>query len=205
MAGPTAHPEATRCVAKEPEGPEGISERMHASSRAALRPFGRAAALLTCAAVLSPVAPARAECAPPDPLFVRLVPTAHANGATGSVDLRFAPSPFGVTLTRDGHHDLALEMRVEGMRLAAGTVAVAWAATPDLGDVVRLGTLGEDGTLEGRIALNKFLVFVTAETDPDAERWNGPVLLRGASPSGRMHSMAGHGPFEGEPCAVIGF
>jgi hypothetical protein len=71
--------------------------------------------------------------------------------------------------------------------------------------VIKLGTLAEDGTLEGSISLNKFLVFLTAESAADVERWSGPVLLRGSSPSGRMHSMAGHGPFEGEPCAVVGF
>lgn len=171
-------------------------------------------AVLAAFATILAAAPAAAASAhgstacpatPPDPLFIRLVPTANANGASGEVDLRFAQSPFGVTLTRDGNHDFALEMRVHGLELPAGAVAVAWAATPDLGTVVRLGELSTDGTLEGRIALNKFLVFLTAETNPEVERWSGPVLLRGSSPSGRMHSMAGHGPFESEPCAVIGF
>lgn len=164
-------------------------------------------AVLWAAPALAATARPGAACpaSPPDPLFIRLVPTAHANGASGEVDLRFAQSPFGVTLTRDGKHDFALEMRVEGLDPPSGTVPVAWAASPDLGTVVRLGALAEDGTLNGRVALNKFLVFVTAETDPSVERWTGPVLLRGSSPSGRMHSMAGHGPFEGEPCAVIGF
>jgi hypothetical protein len=79
------------------------------------------------------------------------------------------------------------------------------AATPDLGQVRRLGVLGADGTLEARIAPHTYLVVLPAEDDPEVQRWTGPVLLRGSSPSGRMHSMAGHGPFEGEPCAVIGF
>jgi hypothetical protein len=64
---------------------------------------------------------------------------------------------------------------------------------------------GAYGTLLARIANNMFLVFHTAEADRVVQRWTGPVLLRGSSPSGRMHSMAGHGPFVGEPCAVIGF
>jgi hypothetical protein len=65
--------------------------------------------------------------------------------------------------------------------------------------------LGADGTPEARIAHNTSHLFHPVEADPEVQRWTGPVLLRGSSPSGRMHSMAGHGPFEGEPCAVIGF
>jgi hypothetical protein len=168
----------------------------------------RGLAALVAAALVGtpPSAPADAFCgSPPDPMLIRLVPTANANGAAGEVRLHFAASPFGVSATRDGRHDFALDLKVEGLSAPAGTTVVVWAAAPDLGDVRRLGVLGADGTLESRISLNKFLVFLTAEADPGVERWTGPVLLRGSSPSGRMHSMAGHGPFEGEPCGVIGF
>ena len=54
---------------------------------------------------------------------------------------------------------------------------------------------------------NKFLVFVTlepAEATGEA-RWQGPVVMRGLSRSGLMHTMAGHGPYEQEPCAVYGY
>jgi hypothetical protein len=164
-------------------------------------------AAITAAAFAGAPAPidGPACAAPPDPMLIRLVPTANANGASGEVRLHFAASPFGVSATRDGRHDFSLALVVEGLSPPPGTTVVVWAATPDLGQVRRLGVLGADGTLEARIALNKFLVFLTAEDDPEVQRWTGPVLLRGSSPSGRMHSMAGHGPFEGEPCAVIGF
>ena len=149
--------------------------------------------------------PASACLLPPDPMGFRLVPTPRANAATGTVDMVFAPSPFGVSTTRDGHHDFELEVVVEGLTVPDGTSAVVWATSPNLGDVRKLGVLGADGRLEARISLNKFLVFLTAEEDPEIDRWSGPVLLRGSSPTGRMHSMAGHGPFQGEPCNVIGF
>jgi hypothetical protein len=50
-------------------------------------------------------------------------------------------------------------------------------------------------------------VIITLEPSADdlGERWQGPVVLRGMSRSGMMHTMAGHGPFETEPCAVYGF
>lgn len=138
-----------------------------------------------------------------DPFTVDLVPTAAANGARGTVGLRFADSPFGVTVTGDGHH--AYRAQVETSGLPKGRALVVWAATPALDEVVRLGVLDDDGRLAAQIALNKFLVFVTAEASPLIERWSGPILLRGISPSGRMHTMAGHGPFQGEPCGNVGF
>ena len=145
-------------------------------------------------------------CAPagPDPFLVDLVPTAHANGAHGAVTMRFAQSPFGVSVTDDGHHVYHAEVRTSGLA-AGGDALVVWAATPSLDEVKKLGTLSADGTLAGTIAFNKFLVFVTAEASADVARWAGPILLRGISPSGRMHTMAGHGPFQGESCAKWGF
>jgi hypothetical protein len=155
----------------------------------------------TAAAVSGPVCRSFAG---PDPFEVTLVPTAHANGARGRVDLRFAPSPFGVTVSPDGHHRYDALVETTGVR-PDGRALVVWAATPDLDRVQKLGTLDSAGRLAARIAFNKFLVFVTAEASADVERWAGPILLRGISPSGRMHTMAGHGPFQGEPCAKWGF
>jgi hypothetical protein len=151
-------------------------------------------------------AAAGARCAPagPDPFLIDLVPTAHANGARGAVAMRFAESPFGVSVTDDGRHVYHAEIRTSGLA-AAGDALVVWAATPSLDEVKKLGTLSAAGTLAGTIAFNKFLVFVTAEASADVSRWAGPILLRGISPSGRMHTMAGHGPFQGESCAKWGF
>ena len=65
--------------------------------------------------------------------------------------------------------------------------------------------LDAEGRLTATITYNKFLVFVTAEASADVERWAGPILLRGASASARMHTMAGHGPFMTESCRSWGF
>jgi len=35
--------------------------------------------------------------------------------------------------------------------------------------------------------------------------WTGPVVMRGMSRSGLMHTMAGHGAFEQENCAAYGY
>jgi len=142
----------------------------------------------------------------PDPFLVRLVPTARANGASGVVRMHFAPSPFGVTVTVDGHHDYGADVETAGLPDPAGAAAlVVWAATPSLDQVTRLGVLDGAGRVSGTIAYNKFLVFVTAEPSADVARWSGPILLRGASASARMHSMVGHGPFSSESCNEWGF
>lgn len=143
-------------------------------------------------------------CTPgPDPFTVRLVPTAHANGADGTVQLTFAESPYGVAVTADGHHRYRARVTTSGLA-GRDSALVVWAATPELDQVRNLGTLAADGTLaDAEIAFNKFLVFVTAEADAGTTRWAGRILLRGISPSGRLHTMAGHGPFQGESCGGV--
>ncbi len=47
------------------------------------------------------------------------------------------------------------------------------------------------------------MVFVSEEATADVQRWQGPILLRGLSPSGRLHTMAGHGPFEDVSCQQV--
>ncbi len=47
---------------------------------------------------------------------------------------------------------------------------------------------------------NKFIVFVTAESAADAESWSQEFYFSALSPSSRMHTMVGHGPFSSEPC-----
>ena len=72
--------------------------------------------------------------------------------------------------------------------------------------MVRIGTLDDTHRIRGEVAWNKFLVVVSLEDEPDAvARWSGPIVLRGLSRSGMMHTMAGHGPYSSEPCATYGY
>lgn len=131
-----------------------------------------------------------------EPIRMPLTPTRAGLGAAGHLELVMAASPFGITVEADGHHVYDVTIRVERLRRRPHELYVAWATTPELDRVVRLGVLGEDGTVHGRLAWNKFLVLVSAETEADGERWRGPILLTGLSPSGLMHTMRGHGIFE---------
>ncbi len=136
----------------------------------------------------------------PEPKRVELTPSARAPGARGVMEVGMAASPYGVAVDPDGSYRLRVEVTAEGLRSRDGVHHVVWAATPELDRHVRLGTLGPEGRVAGELAWNKFLVFVTAESSPEPESWSGEILLSGLSPSGRMHTMAGHGPFSGEPC-----
>jgi hypothetical protein len=114
--------------------------------------------------------------------------------------LLMSRSPYGVTVDANG--SFAYEVTVEALQLrrSPGFSYVVWAATPELDRVAKLGLLEESNRVTGRVSWNKFLVFVSRETSPDAEAWAGPILLTGLSPSGRLHTMAGHGPFEDADC-----
>ncbi len=135
-----------------------------------------------------------------DPTEVTMTSSGRAPGASGVLRLRIASSPVGLALAEDGSYRYEVRVRAEGLRGRPGTHHVVWAATPELDRHVRIGTLGEDGSASGEVDWNKFLVFVTAEKRPDPSSWSQRILLSATSPSGRMHTMAGHGPFSGEPC-----
>jgi hypothetical protein len=114
-----------------------------------------------------------------------------------------ARSPFAMAVTADGRlvYDLALEARgLADPGVHAGAMAyVAWVATSGLEQVDRIGTLGPDGRVTGRTALNKFIVLVTAERSRAPERRTGPVIMRGVSPSSLLQSFRGHAFFERDP------
>ncbi len=135
-----------------------------------------------------------------DPAVVRMSSSGRAPGASGTVRIRLASSPTGLALAGDGSYRHEVRVEADGLRGGAGVLHVAWAATPELDRHLRIGALGEDGAASGEVTWNKFLVFVTAERRPDPEAWSQRILLSALSPSGRMHTMAGHGPFSGEPC-----
>ena len=152
--------------------------------------------------------PSGAEDAPSRDLYcLDLLPTPRAGEARGTAQLAPAPSPFGAPLTRDGRFRYRLSLKLEGLP-EPGTLGpygtfVAWAAAPDLRPMIRLGEVGEGKRELRTVALNKFLVLVSAERSGDVREREGPVLLRARSPSMRMqpHSvpfafMRGEGPRE---------
>lgn len=149
--------------------------------------------------------------APPEYYAIELVTTRRVVGtgrATGTAEVTFAPSPFGVALAPDGSYLFDVSIDAEGLpEPPDGSVFVAWLTSTDLSEIRRVAPLDGDGRARGRVAWNKFLVVITYEAspDPDPARWSGPVVLRGMSRSGMMHTTAGHGPFGRENCATYGY
>ncbi len=184
-----------------------------------MRPRWKGAAAGALAAALAalpagaatPTAPDVGFCAMQGPPYYSfdVVSTGKVPGTArseGQASVSFTDSPFGVSLAGDGSY--AQTVRVELRRLPARArgVWVAWATTTQVDKVARLGVV-EDGVVEGSVAWNKFLVVITLEPtdDPSATAWSGPIVLRGMSRSGAMHTMAGHGPFQQENCAKYGY
>ena len=162
---------------------------------------------------VAPAPPAFAP-APPDPetdyFAIDLVTTKKLPGtarASGTGEVHFAPSPFGIALAADGSYEYDVSLRLAGMKAPGQGTLVAWITTPEVDRIERLGALDEALSVRGRVDWNKFLVVVTLEQNDDAAAatWSGPIVLRGVSRSGLMHTMAGHGPFQQELCAKYGY
>lgn len=127
--------------------------------------------------------------------------------ASGVGEVNFAPSPYGVALESDGSYRYDFTIRFERLGPARGGTYVVWTTTPELDQIALAGELTNPAGFSGEVAWNKFLVVVTLEPafDPGATMWTGPVVIRGMSRSGMMHTMAGHGPFEEKNCAAYGY
>ncbi len=127
---------------------------------------------------------------------IELLQAASVEQGNGIVRLLPPPSPFGAAVTPSGEHlhDLRIELRdlPEPSTLGDYTTYIAWATTPQLDPVLKLGVVGNGTATLGPVSFDRFLVLVTAEaSDAVAER-TGRLVLRGTSAGVRMqpHDMA---------------
>lgn len=138
------------------------------------------------------------------PFDIPLFSTPRAPAAHGSARLVFAPSPFGVAVTADGHAVYDVQITASGLPAPAAveggayTTYMAWATSTDLTRWDRLGAVRNGTTTVGHAELNKFLLVITAETSDSAPH-AGPTLLHGTSPSGWLQSFLSHPLFRGIP------
>ena len=153
----------------------------------------------------------RADAAPgPEYYQFPMVSTKRVPGtgnAAGVGEVNFSQSPYGIALGTDGSYRYDFTVRFERLGPARGGTYVVWTTTPELDQIALAGELTNPAAFSGEVTWNKFLVVVTLEPafDPDAAMWTGPIVIRGMSRSGMMHTMAGHGPFEEKNCAAYGY
>jgi len=140
-----------------------------------------------CVGQSSPARP----CDPQTPLgpshdlyCIDLIAAPGARGASGQVELSQPAGPFTVGVTPDGRSRYDLIGRVSG--LAPGATYVAWVMTPTLDTIIKLGAVSRGIFLGRDIALNKFVVLVTAERNARARAPSERIVLRGQSPSTRL-------------------
>ena len=112
-----------------------------------------------------------------------------------------------MALADDGSYAYEVHVSLERMKVPRQGRLVAWVTTREIDQVVRMGALDANLQASGAVDWNKFLVVVTLERgdDPAQAMWSGPVVFRGMSRSGMMHTMAGHGALQEENCAAYGY
>ena len=136
------------------------------------------------------------------PFDIALFNTPKAPAASGSARLVFAPSPFGVSVTADGHASYDVQIEISGLppadSLGPYTAYVAWVTTTDLSKWIRLGAVANGKNTVGRAELDKFLLVIAAESSATSAH-AGPTVLHGTSPSGWLQSFLSHPLFRGIP------
>lgn len=164
-------------------------------------PLAAVALLFAGAGGTDVLAPAAVACdASAAPIRVEMTPSRRAGGATAAYEMRFASSRFGVAVSEAGHYLYDVEVAATGLPPRSDGAYVVWVATSDLDEWVNLGPIAPGRVATGQVGWNKFIVFVTGESSADAEAWSQEFYFSALSPSSRMHTMVGHGPFSGEPC-----
>jgi hypothetical protein len=136
------------------------------------------------------------------PWDMKLFPSTAAPNASGQARLVYAASPFGVAVTADGRARYDIQVKAAGLpapsAIGGGYHAyVAWAATPDLSQWRRLGTIANGNSTVGSAEFNKFLFVVTAESSATPAAHHGPTVLHGSSPSAWLQNFLTHPLFRG--------
>jgi suppressor of ftsI len=134
--------------------------------------------------------------ADPDLYCIELLPAGESGRAAGTARLLPRSSPFGIAVSPAGEqiYDVLFNLRDLPAPASIGpyTAYVAWATTPQLHPVVRLGEVRNGTVRAGSVAFDRFLLLITAEASAAAAERSGRLVLRGASASVRMqpHDLA---------------
>jgi suppressor of ftsI len=132
----------------------------------------------------APLAPSR------DLYCIELIAAPGIRDASGRVELGRMPGPFTIAVAADGRLLHQPVVTLAGLpspsSLGAFTAYVAWVATPVMHPVTKLGEVRNGRNVLATIAIEKFIILITAEESPTADEPRGKVLLRGQSPATRL-------------------
>src|SRR5687768_14612815 len=113
-----------------------------------------------CDGPTRPLAPSR------DLYCIELIAAPRITGVSGRVELRVQPGPFTVDVTAAGVLRFSPVITLEGLSAPASlgqySTYVAWIATPVMDHVSRLGEVRNGRAELPPIALDKFIILVTA-------------------------------------------
>jgi FtsP/CotA-like multicopper oxidase with cupredoxin domain len=127
---------------------------------------------------------------------IELLPAAGMDRASGTARLVPPPTPFGIAVSPAGEqlHDVVFALRdlPAADSLGPYSAYVAWATTPQLSPVIKLGEVRNGTVRLGRVPFDRFLLLITAEASATAPERVGRLVLRGTSASVRMqpHDLA---------------
>jgi FtsP/CotA-like multicopper oxidase with cupredoxin domain len=127
---------------------------------------------------------------------IELLPAIDIERASGTARLLPPASPFGLAVTAAGEQQYDIEFNLRDLPEPAAigpyTALVAWATTPQLSPVVKLGAVRNGTVRLGRVAFDRLLILITAESSSDTSDRSGRLVLRGTSASVRMqpHDLA---------------
>jgi FtsP/CotA-like multicopper oxidase with cupredoxin domain len=160
--------------------------------------FGRVASLASVASLLA-AWPAQAQvcdrpvdtlAASQDLYCTTLIPVPGLDTLSGHVELGRLPGPFTVMVTPDGRPLYRPIAQVSGLpaprALGRYTTYVAWAASPTMDPIEKLGPIGNGRTVLAPVDLDPFVFMITAEASDRVTMPTGRVVLRGGSPSTRL-------------------
>jgi FtsP/CotA-like multicopper oxidase with cupredoxin domain len=99
------------------------------------------------------------------------------------VELANAPGPFTVSVTADGHSRFIPVVFLSGLP-TTGTY-IAWAATPQMDSLIKLGEVKNGRVTLRRIEFDKFNILISAERSARVREPRGRIIVRGQSPSTR--------------------
>jgi len=114
---------------------------------------------------------------------IELVAAPGVRGVSGRVELSSPPGPFTVAVTADGHSRFIPIGFFTGLP-TTGTY-IAWATTPQMDSLIKLGAVKNGRVKLRAIEFDKFNVLISSEHNARVREPRGRIILRGQSPSTR--------------------